>query len=338
MAVADVIGEQRPLRRRSAARRRSTASGRSTTATTSRASSSTKQSPPRSTVPRGSAVPNSTPPSVRRRPCAFSAFLPAERDRVARDTPRAACPAGAPMRGQTRSTRQPMNRELGTPIRTVPNCRTSEQKIPLRQRQHVRRLARQQLAVGAHLVGLGVRPRSSAARRSAPDRACRCVRQPRTATGGRASPSSAPPSMPGLADEMHAARVRAPRRSAPNIGRAITGCGVGIDALPSPIIAPAMKPPLMTSSGLTPKNAGFHSTRSASLPTSIEPTSRRDAVRDRRVDRVFRDVAAHAQVVVAGASRPAAARAAASSCRRSARCGRSPRRCGPSPASRTTSC
>ena len=30
----------------------------------------------------------------------------------------------------------------------------------------------------------------------------------------------------------------------PNIGRAITGCGVGIDALPSPIIAPAMKPAL----------------------------------------------------------------------------------------------
>ncbi len=52
----------------------------------------------------------------------------------------------------------------------------------------------------------------------------------------------------------------------------MTGCGVGIDALPSPIIAPAMKPPLMTSSGLTPKNAGFQSTRSAILPTAIEPT------------------------------------------------------------------
>src|SRR6185369_4433442 len=40
------------------------------------------------------------------------------------------------------------------------------------------------------------------------------------------------------------------------------GCGVGIDALPSPISAPAINPPLITSSGLTPKNAGFHSTRS----------------------------------------------------------------------------
>ena len=36
--------------------------------------------------------------------------------------------------------------------------------------------------------------------------------------------------------------------------------------------AHAMRPPLTTSSGFTPKNAGFHSTRSASLPTSTEPT------------------------------------------------------------------
>ena len=32
-------------------------------------------------------------------------------------------------------------------------------------------------------------------------------------------------------------------------------------------------PPFSTSNGLTPKNAGFHSTRSAHLPTSTEPTS-----------------------------------------------------------------
>ena len=63
----------------------------------------------------------------------------------------------------------------------------------------------------------------------------------------------------------------APR--APNMKRATTGCGVGIDALPSPIIAPAIKPPLITISGLTPKNAGFHRTRSASFPTSSDPTS-----------------------------------------------------------------
>ena len=59
----------------------------------------------------------------------------------------------------------------------------------------------------------------------------------------------------------------------PNIGRKCTGCGVGIEAFGSPIAAKAIMPPLTISDGLTPKNAGFHSTRSASLPGSIEPTS-----------------------------------------------------------------
>src|SRR4051794_21676110 len=45
----------------------------------------------------------------------------------------------------------------------------------------------------------------------------------------------------------------------PNIGRMLTGCGVGIEALGSPICAQAIKPPLSTNSGLTPKKAGFHS-------------------------------------------------------------------------------
>ncbi len=60
---------------------------------------------------------------------------------------------------------------------------------------------------------------------------------------------------------------------APNMGRAITGCGVGIDALASPIWAQAITPPLTTTDGRTPKNAGSHKHRSASLPTSTEPTS-----------------------------------------------------------------
>ncbi|MNW19375.1 hypothetical protein D3C71_2193380 [compost metagenome] len=41
----------------------------------------------------------------------------------------------------------------------------------------------------------------------------------------------------------------------------------------SPIGAVAIMPPLMTRAGLTAKNAGAQSTRSASLPTSTEPTS-----------------------------------------------------------------
>ena len=44
-------------------------------------------------------------------------------------------------------------------------------------------------------------------------------------------------------------------------------------ALGSPIAASAMKPPFSTRLGLTPKKAGFQSTRSAHLPISTEPTS-----------------------------------------------------------------
>jgi hypothetical protein len=46
-----------------------------------------------------------------------------------------------------------------------------------------------------------------------------------------------------------------------------------MEAFGSPIGAAAIMPPLMISDGLTPKKAGFHRHRSASLPTSTEPTS-----------------------------------------------------------------
>src|SRR5437762_502067 len=58
----------------------------------------------------------------------------------------------------------------------------------------------------------------------------------------------------------------------PNIGRYKTGCGVGIDAFASPIRLHEIKPPLTIISGFTPKKAGRHKTRSATLPGSIEPT------------------------------------------------------------------
>lgn len=61
--------------------------------------------------------------------------------------------------------------------------------------------------------------------------------------------------------------------AAPNIGRGSTGCGVGMDAFASPIAAHTIMPPLTTACGRTPKNAGSHNTRSASLPTSTEPIS-----------------------------------------------------------------
>ena len=81
------------------------------------------------------------------------------------------------------------------------------------------------------------------------------------------------------------------RRRSTRVGRISTGCGVGIEAFGSPSAAHTMAPPLITSSGRTPKKRGSHSTRSASLPGSTEPTSCVDAVGDGRVDRVLGDVA-----------------------------------------------
>ena len=49
---------------------------------------------------------------------------------------------------------------------------------------------------------------------------------------------------------------------------------LGLTLFASPIVAQAIIPPLMTAWGRTPKKAGSHKTRSASLPTSTEPTSR----------------------------------------------------------------
>ena len=60
---------------------------------------------------------------------------------------------------------------------------------------------------------------------------------------------------------------------APNALRYQRGCGVGMDAFGSPMTPWTICPPLMIRSGLTPKNLGSHSTRSANLPSSTEPTA-----------------------------------------------------------------
>ena len=46
------------------------------------------------------------------------------------------------------------------------------------------------------------------------------------------------------------------RPKPPNMGRECTGCGVGMEALGSPIMATAMVPIFSTMSGFTPKKAG----------------------------------------------------------------------------------
>ena len=56
------------------------------------------------------------------------------------------------------------------------------------------------------------------------------------------------------------------------IGLKCTGCGVGIDALGSPISAALITPPIHTISGLTPKNPRSHKQKSALFPSSIDPT------------------------------------------------------------------
>src|SRR5689334_18955266 len=68
-------------------------------------------------------------------------------------------------------------------------------------------------------------------------------------------------------------RLAAARPAPKNIGCERTGWGVGIEALASPIGAHAIAPPFRTSRGRIAKYAGSHSTRSASLPTSTDPTS-----------------------------------------------------------------
>src|SRR4029077_2220315 len=59
---------------------------------------------------------------------------------------------------------------------------------------------------------------------------------------------------------------------APNIGGLYSGWGVGMEAFGSPMIAAAIVPLFSTMSGFTPKKAGSQTQRSASFPTSIDPT------------------------------------------------------------------
>ena len=109
----------------------------------------------------------------------------------------------------------------------------------------------------------------------------------------------------------------------------------------SPIAAQAMNPPLSTTCGRTPKNAGCREHQVRQLARLDRADMRVEPVRDRRADRVLGDVAPRPRVVApARRRRPRppsrtrpARRGAASSRARSARCGSRPRRSGPSPAS-----
>ena len=79
----------------------------------------------------------------------------------------------------------------------------------------------------------------------------------------------------------------------------ISGWGVGIDAFGSPICAQAMKPPLSTSSGFDPEERRLPEHEVGELADFDRADSCGDAVRDRGIDRVLRDVAADARLSLA---------------------------------------
>src|SRR5580704_15713310 len=165
-------------------------SRRSTTSTIVRDGSSTRRSPARRTLPRGSDVPNSSPLSERRRPRALS---------------RSSHPSAIVSRAYSRADAgRVSSRYAASATGRVLNI--SKQKVPLRQRQDVSRVAPQQLAVGPHLVRVGIdvdlRQRIVHHEILLAERA--------TAVHGRQRPrqaGEAPAGHARLADEVHAGRL-----------------------------------------------------------------------------------------------------------------------------------
>ena len=142
-----------------------------------------------------------------------------------------------------------------------------KQEVALGQRQYAGRLAGQQLTVGPNLVGLGID--LDVRQRPIVDQVCFAYLP---AVVDRRQPLLQP-ELPGQTVVVRRAGDKAERQA----GRGATKMaehGPTEDrlALGSPTAAQTMKPPFRMSSGLTPKNLGSHNTRSASLPTSIEPT------------------------------------------------------------------
>ena len=155
------------------------------------------------------------------------------------------------------------------------SIRASEQEVALGHRQHGRRLLGRRARRRCAPRTCRGRSRCRAARRSRGRSALLSCRVSATGTSGRrtAEPVGQPVVERRLGDPRHRQRRRATAGAAPNIGRGSMRLrrrdrGVGVAHLAQAII-----PPLSTTCGRTPKNAGSHSTRSASLPTSTEPTS-----------------------------------------------------------------
>ena len=155
---APACGGCRDGRRRARARRRPsqrTSSRFSSAAATrtTRPSSASRQSPSRSTVPRSRKRPISSPPATVVRSRLFCRSSNGS-------TSSASC-------GDCGATRFAGRSSIAQFAFTL------EQEIPLRHRQHARRLAGQELSVGAHFVRLGIDVDPRQERRCSSCRACR---------------------------------------------------------------------------------------------------------------------------------------------------------------------
>ena len=184
----------------------------------------------------------------------------------------------------------------------------SEQEIALRHRQRrrgsqvsARRQRTPRTSAGSTSIARRRRVRHHVALAQA--RAC-CARPRRAFLQAQARAARRRPARRPTRTSRRAARARRA-----NIGRYSTGSASGSTHSGRPSPRRRSCPPFSTSSGFTPKKAGFHSTRSASLPASMEPTTMGDAVRDGGIDGVLGDVAFDARVVVSrGSPAPAAPR------------------------------
>jgi len=98
-------------------------------------------------------------------------------------------------------------------------------------------------------------------------------RVPRTATRRRRVGTASPPASAAAALTNTTLTSGGAAPEPANCGPSTSGSAVSTVAFGSPTAPQAGSPALSTSCGLAPNSAGRHSTTSASLPTSSEPTS-----------------------------------------------------------------
>ena len=155
---------------------------------------------------------------------------------------------------------------------------SSEQEVALGHRQLGRRAAASTTSPSMRTVNVSGSTSMSrqrvVVRPGRPCRRARHVGDRRPARGRRPSRSASPSSTAGGRDERAADVGRGGRPEAPRTSAAAAPAAAsGSRRWRRPSRPRRSTPPLITTCGRTPKNAGSHSTRSASLPGSTEPIS-----------------------------------------------------------------